>query len=277
MAWHESGFDFPAYVSVAERRARARAVGEKLARKRGRVLSPVGPLQGNQLVRTFWGKAWCRHLESYSDYASRLPRGRSYARHGAVIDLEITGGQVTALVSGTSTYQTTVTIGSLQAQRWRELASACMGRIDSLVDLLRGTLSREVMEIVTRRDSGLFPAPDQIRFTCSCADWASMCKHVAAVLYGVGVRFDEKPELLFALRGVDHADLITQVADGGGPGLVGRPSRGRKVIQSADLSALFGIELDDATVAPATVPTAPSPAPSRKKKVRAGSRGKVRR
>jgi uncharacterized Zn finger protein len=272
MAWHDGGFEFPEYVSVAERRARARAVGEQLARKRGRTLAPVGPLEGNQLVRTFWGKAWCRNLESYSDYASRLPRGRSYARHGAVIDLEIASGQVTALVSGTSTYKTTVTIGSLHARRWSEIAAACMGRIDSLVDLLRGTLSRDVMEIVTRKDSGLFPAPDQISFACSCADWAGMCKHVAAVLYGVGVRFDEKPELLFALRGVDHADLIAQVADRG-PKLVARPSKGRKVIKSADLSALFGIDVEETTAPPAT----PSvPVPARKKKGQAASRGKVR-
>src|SRR4249920_980929 len=120
MAWYGGGFEFAEYVSVAERRARARKAAEKIGRKRGRVLAPVGPLEGNKLVRTFWGKAWCDNLESYSDFANRLPRGRSYARHGAVIDLGIAGGKVSALVSGTSTYEIQVTIRSLAARRWKE-------------------------------------------------------------------------------------------------------------------------------------------------------------
>ncbi|HET6147277.1 MAG TPA: hypothetical protein VFH68_07065 [Polyangia bacterium] len=244
MAWYGGGFEFAEYVSVAERRARARKAAETIGRKRGRVLAPVGPLEGNKLVRTFWGRAWCENLESYSDFANRLPRGRSYARHGAVIDLAIANGKVSALVSGTSTYEISVTIRSLPARRWKEMAAACTGMIDSLVDLLGGKLSTQVMEIVTSKERGLFPPPSQISFACSCPDWAGMCKHVAAVLYGVGVRFDEKPELLFALRGVDHVDLISDAAIAA-PRLVARGSGGRKVIQSADLSALFGIEVDE--------------------------------
>ena len=121
MAWSRGGFDYPEYVSVAERRARARKAAEKIARKRGRALAPIAPIEGNQLVRTFWGKAWCENLESYGDYVNRLSRGRSYARHGAVIDLQIANGKVSALVSGTSTYEITVTIQSLHARRWKEI------------------------------------------------------------------------------------------------------------------------------------------------------------
>jgi uncharacterized Zn finger protein len=247
MAWYGGGYEFAEYVSVAERRARARKAAEKIARKRGRVLAPVGPLEGNKLVRTFWGKAWCDNLESYSDYANRLPRGRSYARHGAVIDLAIASGKVSALVSGMSTYDTTVTIRSLPAPRWRQIAAACTGKIDSLVDLLGGKLPQQVMEIVTHKQRGLFPSPDQISFACSCPDWAGMCKHVAAVLYGVGVRLDEQPDLLFALRGVDHGDLISGAA-AAAPRLAARASAGRKarkVIDNADLSAIFGIEVEE--------------------------------
>jgi uncharacterized Zn finger protein len=242
MAWYGGGFEFPQYVSVATRRARARADAEKIARKQKRNLAPVGPIDGNKLVRSFWGQAWCDNLESYVDYANRLPRGRSYARNGAVIDLQIAAGKIAALVSGTSTYEIGVTIRSLPPKSWTQIASECIGRIDSLVDLLRGKLSTQVMEIVTRKEGGLFPTPNQISFTCSCPDWAGMCKHVAATLYGVGVRLDQKPELLFALRGVDHAELV-----GGAAAAVPRLANGakrRKVIEGADLSALFGIELE---------------------------------
>jgi uncharacterized Zn finger protein len=245
MAWYGGGFEFPEYVSVGTRRARARAAAEKIARKQKRGLTPVGPIDGNKLVRTFWGKAWCDNLESYVDYANRLPRGRSYARHGAVIDLQIAAGKITALVSGTSTYEIGVTIRSLPPKSWTEIASECIGQIDSLVDLLRGKLSTQVMEIVTRKNGGLFPAPKQISFTCSCPDWAGMCKHVAATLYGVGVRLDQKPELLFELRGVDHADLVSGAAEAV-PRLANGAKR-RKVIKGADLSALFGIELESPT------------------------------
>src|SRR3954470_19077079 len=155
MAWYGGGYEFPEYVSVGTRRARARAAAEKLARKQKRSLAPVGPIDGNKLTRTFWGKAWCDNLESYVDYANRLPRGRSYARHGAVIDLQIAAGKISALVSGTSTYEIGVTIRPLPPKSWTELASECTGQIDSLVDLLRGKLSRQVMEIVTRKEGGL--------------------------------------------------------------------------------------------------------------------------
>jgi len=245
MAWHGGAFEFPEYVSVGTRRARARAAAEKVARKQKRSLAPVCPIEGNKLVRTFWGKAWCDNLESYRDYENRLPRGRSYVRHGAVIDLRIGAGKVTALVSGTSTYEVAVTIRSLPPKSWNKLASECTSQIDSLVDLLRGRLPTQVMELVTRKQGGLFPSPNEISFECSCPDWAGMCKHVAAALYGVGVRLEEKPELFFELRGVDHTELVggaaeavPRLADG---------ARSRKVVRDADLSALFGIELESST------------------------------
>src|SRR4051812_13657629 len=156
MAWYRDDFQFPQYVSVATRKARARKAAEKLARKRGRTFAPVGPINGTKIARTFWGKSWCQNLESYSDYANRLPRGRTYVRHGAVIDLQIAAGKITALVSGTETYEITVTISALEPRRWKEIAAACTGKIDSLIDLLKGNLSQPVMEIVTRKERGLF-------------------------------------------------------------------------------------------------------------------------
>jgi hypothetical protein len=263
MAWYGGGFEFPEYVSVETRRARSRAAAEKIARKQKRRLAPVGPIDGNKIVRTFWGKAWCDNLESYRDYENRLPRGRSYVRHGAVIDLRIGAGNIAGLVSGTSIYEVEVTIHALPPKTWRQLASQCTKEIDSLVDLLRGKLSTQVMELVTRKSGGLFPTPREISFGCSCPDWAGMCKHVAAALYGVGVRLEEKPELLFELRGVDHTELVGGAAEAL-PRLAAG-AKGRKVIKGADLSSLFGIELDSSTANVATPGTdgAGDPAPTR--------------
>jgi uncharacterized Zn finger protein len=250
MAWHGGGFEFPEYVSVATRRARARAAAEKIARKQKRSLAPVPAIEGAKLVRSFWGKAWCDNLESYRDYENRLPRGRSYVRHGAVIDLRILAGKVTALVSGTSIYEVDVTIRSLPPKSWSKLASDCTRQIDSLVDLLRGRLPAQVMELVTRKQGGLFPSPNEISFDCSCPDAAGMCKHVAAALYGVGVRLEEKPELFFELRGVDHTELVGGAAEAA-PRLADT-AKSRKVVKDVDLSALFGIEMESSTITGAT-------------------------
>lgn len=274
MPWYRGDFAFPGYVSVATRRARARVAAEKVARRQKRALAPVGPLTGTRLARTFWGKAWCHNLESYRDYENRLPRGRSYLRHGAVIDLQVTPGRVTALVTGTSIYEVTVTIQALATPHWRQLASDCTQQIDSLVDLLRGKLPASVMERVTRKADGLFPAPKEITFACSCPDWAGLCKHVAATLYGVGVRLEEKPELLFHLRGVDHTELVGGAADAV-PALVsGTKARGkRKVIQGADLSALFGIELEG----PAAAPPAAANKPAGGRRVKGATKATARK
>ena len=222
MPWSGGGFEFPEYVSVGTRRARARAAAEKIARKQKRSLAPVGPIGGNKLVRTFWGKAWCHNLESYRDYENRLPRGRSYVRHGAVIDLQIGAGKVTALVSGTSTYEVDVTIRSLAPKSWSKLASECTRQIDSLVDLPTRTAADAGHGARHPQAGGLFPSPNEITFECSCPDWAGMCKHIAAALYGVGVRLEEKPELFFELRGVDHSELVWWCPRRGRPSSRGR-------------------------------------------------------
>jgi len=190
------------YVPVATRRRKAQREMDKL-RKRGLDVQPV-MIEGRKIARSFWGGAWCTHLEKFSDYSNRLPRGRTYVRNGSVCHLEVETGQVRAMVSGFKIYNVTVDVKPLPAKRWRDLKKSCTGRIGSLLDLLQGKLSDGVMQVVTDRDQGLFPLPREIRFKCDCPDWAVMCKHVAAVLYGVGARLDERPELLFQLRGVDH-------------------------------------------------------------------------
>ncbi|MGF6782296.1 hypothetical protein [Paraburkholderia sp. GAS334] len=230
------------YISVAERRKKAELAATK-AKKAGVVLSPIASYRG-AIAKTFWGKAWCDNLEGYSDYANRLPRGRTYVRNGSVIDLQITAGEVRAQVMGSSLYAVTVTVTASPEKQWRAIGVDCSGSIDSIVELLQGKLSTAVMERICKPGTGLFPVPTEIKFKCSCPDWASMCKHVAAVLYGVGARLDQQPELLFALRRVDANDLVKQA----GAGLhksTKRPATG-KVLDDALVADVFDIEMAEA-------------------------------
>ena len=248
---------FRPYVSVAARRAQAARELAKL-QTNGRKISPVA-IEGRKIARTFWGEAWCDNLERYSDYANRLPRGRTYVRNGSVVDLQVGPGRVTALVSGSTMYDVKVMVGTVPRSRWRAICVDCSGAIDSLVELLQGRFSKGVMARLCEQKTGLFPSPKDIIFTCSCPDWASMCKHVAAVLYGIGARLDHQPELLFTLRKVDQQDLI---ANAGADLSKGRRPAGAKVLASDDLSEMFGIEMAPATPAkrPASaVPREPSP------------------
>ena len=243
MSYHER---WPPYVPVAERRKKAEKAAAK-AIKAGSGLLPVAPF-GGAIGKTFWGKAWCKNLESYSDLSNRLPRGRSYARNGSVIDLKISAGAVQAQVMGSSLYQVAVKISAVPSAQWHAISSDCAGSIDTLIELLQGKFSKAVMERICTPRTGLFPAPKEISFSCSCPDWASMCKHVAAALYAVGVRLDEQPELLFSLRRVDAKDLVTQA--GAGLSKVKKSPNSDKLLDNAMLADVFGIEMD-ATAMPA--------------------------
>jgi uncharacterized Zn finger protein len=232
-------FRWKPYVPVAQRRREAQRAVDK-SRKAGKTLSPVA-LAGRTIASTFWGKAWCENLERYSDFANRLPRGRSYVRNGAVVDLAIGEGEIIARVMGSRLYRTTVKVAPVPNVRWRAIAADCAGSIDSLVELMQGRLSTSVMERICREGSGLFPAPREIAFECTCPDWASMCKHVAAVLYGVGARLDKAPELLFTLRKVDAAALIAGAGDR--LPLGAKAPAARKLLDAAKISEVFGIEM----------------------------------
>ena len=264
---------YPPYVPVAERRRQTEQRIAKL-KKKGVSLSPV-VIQGRAIATTFWGKAWCSNMESYSDYENRLPRGRMYARNGSVIDLKITAGEVQAQVMGSSLYTTSVKVTALPPERWQAISQDCAGTIDSLVELLQGRLSKSVMERMCRQNEGLFPAPREIKFDCSCPDGAYMCKHVAAALYGVGARLDQQPELLFTLRRVDAQELVAQ-ASSGLP--LGRKGTGKaKVLDDASLAGVFGLDMAgtaDVTGA-AVTSTAQAPAASvpKPKKIAAKKRG----
>jgi uncharacterized Zn finger protein len=251
------------YVSVAARHKKAARAVKKL-RKKGHIVAPI-EIEGRKITTTFWGKSWCDNLESYHDFENRLPRGRTYVRNGSVIDLQISPLKVQAMVSGSSIYKVSVGIVAVPKTQWKAICKDCAGGIDSLVELLQGRFSKGVMERLCRQDKGLFPKPSEIDFSCSCPDYAYMCKHVAAVLYGIGSRLDEKPELLFHLRAVDENDLVAHIYTALPLAKKG-PDAG-KVLESDDISALFGIDM-------AVV----QPEKKRKKtraKVKAGARKKV--
>ncbi len=234
--------DFPPYIPVAQRKKEAEQIAAKL-KKKGHKLNPI-EIEGRSIAKTFWGKSWCKNLELYSDYANRLPRGRSYLRHGSVIDLVINSGKVTGVVAGSDVYKIEIIIANVAAAKWKKVVDECSGEIDSLIELLQGKFSKSVMEIITQPKKGLFPHPDEIKFECSCPDYASMCKHVAAVLYGVGARLDAQPEDLFLLRKVDHTELFdsSAVTD------IAQSKEGQKVPEiDGDLSDLFGIDLADSS------------------------------
>lgn len=229
-------FGWSPYVPVAKRLRDAKKEMGKL-RNKGRLIQPI-EIKGRKIATTFWGNAWCTHLENFSDYSNRLPRGRTYVRNGSVCHLEIQKGLITAMVIGSEIYNIKIRIKPLSKNLWQAVQYKCAGEIGSMLELLQGKLSNNVMQAITDPKSGLFPQPDEIDLNCDCPDWAIMCKHVAAVLYGIGARLDYSPELLFLLRDVDHMDLIESE--------MRIPQNTRKTPQvTGDLSAIFGIDLEE--------------------------------
>ena len=253
---------YPPYVPVAQRRINAQKELQKL-QKKGRIIEPLGELSHRSKIATsFWGSAWCKRLESFSDYENRLPRGRTYVRNGSVLHLAITPGRIEALVQGSSLCEQTITIKPLPAATWKTLQSRSQGKIGSLIELLQGKVSDEIMAVVTHQDGGLFPKYREIKLSCSCPDHAGLCKHLAAVLYGIGARLDTRPELLFKLRGVDHNDLISAVDPATALGTPAQASGRRRTLDATALGEVFGIDLE---TAPAVSKTKAKPAPAAKR------------
>jgi uncharacterized Zn finger protein len=255
MSWYE----WREYVPVAVRRRRAQRKLKKLKNK-GQPIAPV-TVEGRTIAKSFWGKSWCANLERYSDYENRLPRGRTYVRNGSVVDLQIAKGEVTALVSGSALYTVKITVAPVKMRHWKGICRDCAGNVDSVVELLQGRLAKGIMDRVCREGDGLFPPPKEMEFSCSCPDWADMCKHVAATLYGVGARLDDTPGLLFVLRGVDENELLASAGEAL-PLAAVTPARA-EVLDDREVAALFGLEMAETSAA------APRPAPAGNRKKRA--------
>jgi len=238
---------YPRYVSVGEKRAKA-AKKLKQLKKKNPHINPI-EIEGTAIAHTWWGKAWNRNLESYADYSNRIARGRSYVRHGAVLDLQIQSGKVESLVQGSRSkpYSVGIRIKAMGKKNWKEIRTASEGKLDSLQELLAGKFPKALGEIFTTQGKGLFPSPKDIDFDCSCPDWASMCKHVAATLYGIGARLDQDPGLFFKLRQVKMNDLVKA------------RKKTARVIDDSDLADVFGIDME-------------SPAKSKKRRKKTGKK-----
>src|SRR5258707_3065787 len=262
-----SYFRWQPYVPVAERRRQAEHKLAKL-KKSGQSVAPV-TIEGRTIAATFWGKSWCTNLERYSDYENRIPRGRTYVRNGSVLDLQIAKGEITAMVAGSELYRIKIAIAPVKAARWQAICRDCAGTIDSLVELLQGRLAKGVMDRVCREGDGLFPSPTEIKLSCSCPDWADMCKHVAAAMYGVGARLDEKPQLLFVLRDVDETEML---ASAGQDSPLTTAPGAAQALDESEVTALFGLELAETAHTPNpafTVPKRPQQSKAQKGKISA--------
>jgi len=253
-------FGWHPYVPVAKKQQQAKRKLAKL-KKQGHSVSPV-TIEGRTIAKSFWGKSWCANLERYSDFENRLPRGRAYVRNGSVVDLQIRKGEVAAMVAGSELYTVRIAISPVTAPRWKAICRDCAGTVDSLVELLQGRLDKRVMDRVCREGDGLFPTPREIKLSCSCPDWAEMCKHVAAVFYGVGARLDENPQLLFLLRNVDEKELLGHIEQDFP--LTRETPSAAKILNDSDVAALFGLEMTGSARIEASPPTAPTRSPRTK-------------
>jgi len=269
---------YPPYVTVAEKRAKAAGKLKQL-KKKNPGIKPI-LLEGRSIVKTWWGKSWNLNLERYADYSNRIGRGRSYVRHGAVLDLQIDSGKVESMVQGTRSkpYSVSIRIKTVSKKVWQDIKAACEGKLDSMQELLAGKFPKALSEIFTARGKGLFPSPKEIEFSCSCPDWAYMCKHVAATLYGIGARLDEDPGLFFKLRKVKMKGLITQAVEDETHKLLKKAKKQTKrVIAESDLGDVFGIDMEEPVAPKKKRAKAPKRTSRRKKPlIRASDKAKAR-
>ena len=236
--WEDGCYSQPT-TSELKRKSEASRVS---AEKKGKRLEPV-VIQGRKIAKSWWGRAWCDNLERYADYESRLSRGKRYVKTGAVIDLSITKGRIQAKVQGSrkTPYKVEIRISPLSEERCQEILQTCGKRVETLEKLLAGDFPEELKELFTQR-GGLFPSSREISFSCSCPDWALMCKHVAAVLYGIGARLDENPSLFFELRGIEMGRFIdVAIANRVERMLKNAGRTSGRTIDEGDIRGLFGI------------------------------------
>lgn len=233
---------YPKYVTAAEKRAKLEKSIQKLKKKNPDIAPII--IEGRTLAKTWWGKAWNDNLESYADYSNRVSRGKTYVRSGAVVDLKISRGVTKALVQGSKAkpYEVVIKIDALEPKKWDQVVTLCNNRIDTLEQLVEGKFPKELGVLFTEHKYGLFPSPDEISFNCSCPDWAYMCKHVAAVLYGIGRRLDENPMLFFELRDLDGMELIKKSVEKKVDHMLKNAGKkSEREIAEKDVSDIFGI------------------------------------
>ena len=233
---------YPEYVSAAKKKADAKKALDKLKKKNPNIRPVV--IEGNKVAKTWWGIAWNKNLESYADYSNRIDRGRAYVRNGNVLDLQIETSAVNAIVagSGRTPYNVRVSISALSEPTWEHITATCGRSIANIEQLVQGKFPKELELLFTQKGEGLFPSPKEIKFSCSCPDWADMCKHVAAVLYGTGARLDDDPTLFFKLRNIEIDALIKKSIEEKMENMLKNSGKiTRRVIKDADIGGLFGV------------------------------------
>ena len=237
-----SYWGYSSYVSVDEQMPMAEAYIQK-ARKKGTLIDPViADDSRRKICSTWWGDAWCRNLERYSDFSNRLPRGRRYVKNGFVLDLQIQKGVIEGLVQGTTRkpYNVVVHIDPLHLNVAARIQERCEFGISSLDALVNGQFPKDLQDLFASKE-GLFPGPHEIHFDCSCADGASMCKHVAAVMYGTALRLEERPLLLFELGGIDPQSLVEKAIENRLEQMLKNADRPSSRILTENVGDLFGI------------------------------------
>ena len=215
----------------------------KKQQKKGKELHPIF-IKGRAITKTWWGNAWCENLEKYADYGSRLDRGKRYVRTGTVVDLQIRKGKIEAKVQGRrkTPYKVEIRISPLNQEHCQQIIDRCSEKIENMEELLSGNFPIAMKEVFTS-EGGLFPKSSEISFNCSCPDWALMCKHVAAALYGVGVRLDENPALFFELRGINMEKFIDVAVENRVESMLENAKKPSKRIMddSVDINSLLGV------------------------------------
>lgn len=222
---------------VSDLESRAECLLQEL-RAQGDVLHPVKSKSKN-LAKSFWGKAWMKSLQYCEQQGMRLAGGRTYLRHGCVLDVQVEPGLIRSRVLGEFLYDVEIRTKTLDGERMRALSDCCVGNVASWVDLLQGQMNDELMGILSSEESGIFPLPNEWLFSCNCADYADVCKHVAATLYAFGVMIDSEPELLFTLRNISANDLLPHQID-----VASIDDDSRLRVDRNALQDMFGISLD---------------------------------
>ena len=217
-------------MRAADLAALAAERAEKL-RAEGVELSPVVGTS-RKLAANFWGSAWMKHLALCESGGLCLAPGRTLLRHGCVLDVRISPGTIRALVSAQELCEVELHLAPLSEEQQEELRALCSGHIGSLVALLEGQANADLLQQLCEPESGLLPAPEDWRMSCTCPDWAEPCPHAAAAIYAAGILIDREPALLFTLRELDPAALIAL------------PSAPTTPHDPTTRATTFGIELD---------------------------------
>ncbi|MDR7539960.1 MAG: SWIM zinc finger family protein [Armatimonadota bacterium] len=188
---------------------------------------------------TWWGQRWIEALEHLGyTYAARLRRGRSYARQGRVHDLDVEGGEIRALVTGSRPrpYQVTIRVAALADRVWEKAIEVMARRAAFAARLLTGQMPQEIDQAFRSAGGSLFPESTRDLSTrCTCPDWANPCKHVAAVHYVLGEAFDRDPFLLFELRGRSREQVLDALRRHRAAPEAAAPPRARRARREASI------------------------------------------